>query len=100
MKMTRFSDWEKTKYSANEKENASNTSEANAELLAEIADLTNQRKSHIKNKEDFKAQILEIDIKLLKLEVEKNNLKDKRKQLAGAEEISKQKRTEGKNYEQ
>jgi len=98
MKMTRFSDWEKMKYSANEEANA-DTSGANAELLAQIADLTNQRKAHIKNKQDFEAQILEIDIKLLKLEVDKNNLKEKRKQLAGASEIAKQKRTEGKNYE-
>jgi len=99
MKMTRFSDWEKMKYSANEEADA-NTSESNSELLAQIADLTNKRKTHVKNKEDFEAQILEIDIKLLKLEVEKNNLKDKRKQIAGASEIAKQKRTEGKNYEQ
>jgi hypothetical protein len=101
MKMTKFSDWEKMKYSANEEAEAQeDTSGANAELLAQIADLTNKRKTHIKNKEDFEAQILEIDIKLLKLEVDKNNLKEKRKQLAGASEIAKNKRTEGKNYEQ
>lgn len=97
---TKFSDWEKQKYSGlqEETEQEPNTSEESAELLAQIADLVAQRKAHIKNKEDFEAQILEIDIKILKLEVEKNELKEKRKQLTGAKEIADKRRTEGKSH--
>ena len=95
-KFTKFSDWEKTKYSSIKEEEKPTESEANAALLAEIADLTAKRKTYVKYKEDFKAQILDIDIKLLKLEVEKNNLKEKRRQLEGAEKIAEDKRKEGK----
>ena len=98
---TKFSDWEKQKYSNLQEEDGEqeqNPSEESAELLAQIADLVAQRKAHIKNKEDFAAQILEIDIKILKLEVEKNELKEKRKQLTGAKEIAETRRKEGKSH--
>ena len=100
---TKFSDWEKSKYSSVQEDavkQEKNSSEESAELLAQIADLVAQRKAHIKNKEDFEAQILEIDIKILKLEVEKNELKEKRKQLTGAKEIADNRRKEGKTHEQ
>ncbi len=98
-KFTKFNEWEKAKYASleEEQEQAPSESEANATLLAEIADLVAKRKNYVKYKEDFKAQILDIDIKLLKLEVEKNNLKEKRRQLEGAEKIADEKRKEGKD---
>jgi hypothetical protein len=98
MKMTKFSDWESRKFRANEeeKEAARAKVDSNAKLLAEIADLEGKRKGHLKNKQDFEARILEVDIKLLKLEVEKNNLNDTREQLVAAHEISKSSRKEGK----
>jgi len=96
-KFTKFSEWEQAKYKAVQEEEKPTESEANATLLAEIADLTAKRKHYVKYKEDFKAQILDIDIKLLKLEVEKNNLKEKRRQLEGAEKIADEKRKEGKS---
>ena len=96
-KFTKFSDWEKTKYSAvkEEDQDAASTPE-NAELLAQIGDLVARRKAHIKSKDDFEAQILDIDIKLLKLDVEKNDLIEKRKHLTGAKEIAATRRVEGK----
>ena len=53
-----------------------------------------------KNSEDFEAQILEIEIKILKLEVEQNELQEKKKQLVGAKDISSKRRIEGKTNEQ
>jgi hypothetical protein len=96
-KFTKFSDWEKTKYTAvEEEEQGKATTFENSELLAQIGDLVARRKAHIKNKNDFEAQILDIDIKLLKLDVEKNDLIEKRKHLAGAKEIAATRRVEGK----
>jgi|LakMenE01Jun11ns_1017448.scaffolds.fasta_scaffold8475804_1 hypothetical protein len=95
-KFTKFSDWEKTKYSANEENEQKATTQENAELLAQIGDLVARRKDHIKRKDDFEAQILDIDIKLLRLDVEKNDLIEKRKHLSGAKEIAATRRVEGK----
>jgi len=101
-KFRKFSDWETNRFSANEEEQAAASSkvESNAKLLAQIADLEAKRKHHVKYKQDFEARILEVDIKLLKIEVEKNNLNDTREQLVAAHEISKTSRKEGKSYEQ
>ena len=96
-KFTKFSDWEKSKYSTvKEEEQEKATTPENAELLAQIGDLVAKRKAHIKSKDDFEAQILDIDIKLLKLDVEKNDLIEKRKHLTGAKEIAATRRVEGK----
>ncbi len=97
-KFTKFAEWETTKYSSLKEEEAEKPteSEATAELLAQIAELVAKRKTYVKYKEDFKAQILDIDIKLLKLEVEKNNLKERRRQLEGASKITDERGKEGK----
>jgi hypothetical protein len=95
-KFTKFSDWEKTKYSSLEEDKNGATTPENAELLAQIGDLVAKRKAHIKSKDDFEAQILDIDIKLLKLDVEKNDLIEKRKHLTGAKQIAATRRVEGK----
>ena len=99
-KFTKFSDWEKTKYSAIKEEEKEATTPENAELLAQIGDLVAKRKAHIKSKDDFEAQILDIDIKLLKLDVEKNDLIEKRKHLTGAKQIAATKRVEGKRNDE
>jgi hypothetical protein len=99
-KFTKFKDWESAKQNAVTEEQEVPTSQSNAELLAQIADLTAKRKAHVKNSEDFEAQILEIEIKILKLEVDQNELKEKRKQLVGAKDIASKRRTEGKTNEQ
>ena len=96
-KFTKFSDWEKTKYTAVEEDGQEKkTSIENSELLAQIGDLVAKRKAHIKSKDDFEAQILDIDIKLLKLDVEKNDLIEKRKHLSAAKQIAATRRVEGK----
>jgi hypothetical protein len=100
-KFSRFSDWESQKYQANEESEPQKSSvDSNAKLLAEIADLEVERKSCIKNARDFEARILEIDIKLLRMEVDKNNMLVAREQLLAASQIAKGTRKEGRNYEQ
>jgi len=100
-KFVKFKDWESSKQAAiKEEAGGEPTSQSNAELLAQIADLTAQRKAHVKNSQDFEAQILEIEIKILKLEVDQNELKEKKKQLVGAKDIAAKRRTEGKTNEQ
>jgi len=98
-KFTRFSDWEKNKYSVTEDSDDAGSTEDGSKLLAKIADLVAKRKAHIKNKEDFEAQILEIEIKLLKLDLEKLDLTAKKEQLVGAKDIASKQRTEGKSYD-
>lgn len=98
----KFNDWEKTKYSSVEEDSTNSPetqSEEVAELLAQISELTSERKTHIKNKNDFEAQIIEIDIKILKCQVEQCELKEKRKQLVGAKDISDKRRREGKHHD-
>lgn len=98
-KFTKFSDWEHAKYKSVKEEEKPTESEATAELLAQIADLVSQRKKILKTGDDFKAQMLDIDIKLLKLEVDKNNLKEKRRQLEGASKITDERAKEAKSNE-
>jgi len=98
-KFTKFSDWEKNRYSVAEDVDTQENPEGAAELMAKIADLTAKRKAHIKNKEDFEAQILEIEIKIMKIDLEKLDLIAKRKQLVGAKDIAAKQRTEGKSYD-
>jgi len=95
----KFTEWENRKNPIQEEAEDKTTSEGNAELLAQIADLVAKRKAHIKNKDDFEAQILEIDIKILKAELEINELREKRKHLTGAKEIASKTRKEGKSIE-
>ena len=94
---TKFSEWEKSKYSANEEEGQDAKSPGNAELIAKISDLVAERKAHIKNKEDFQAQILELDIKILKNELENRELAEKRKHLNDAKSLAENRRKEGRN---
>ena len=92
---TKFSVWEKSKYSQSEEQEAA-ASPGNAELIAKIADLVSERKTHIKNKDDFQAQILEIEIKILKNELTNNELKEKRKHLMEAKALAESRRKEGR----
>jgi hypothetical protein len=92
---TKFSEWEKTKYSQNERQDVE-AAPGNAEIMAKIADLVSERKAHIKNKDDFQAQILEIEIKILKNELMNNELKEKRKHLMEAKALAESRRKEGR----
>jgi hypothetical protein len=97
-KFTKFTDWEANKYKSVTEDaiEKPTESESNATLLAQISELVAKRKKYVKYKEDFKAQILDIDIKLLKLEVDKNNLREQRRQLEGASKINDERSKEAK----
>ena len=79
MEFTKFSEWESQKYSKKIEEDASKVSKdsktpENAALIAQLADVVKSRKEAIRNKDDFEAQILEIESKLIKLDIDKNDL--------------------------
>ena len=100
----KFSDWEANKFKAKtveedaKKEVAQSAAEpsANAALIAQLADVEKARKEAIRNKNSFEAQILEIDGKLIRLEIEKNDLSKKRQDLEHAKTIALTTSKEGK----
>lgn len=101
MEFTKFSEWESQKYSKKIEEDASEVSTdsktpENAALIAQLADVVKSRKEAIRNKDDFEAQILEIESKLIKLDIEKNDLTKKKADLMAARDISATERKEAK----
>ena len=97
----RFSDWEAKKYDAAVKEDAIETKaaaepSANAGLIAQLADVEKARKEAVRNKESFQSQILDIEGKLIKLEIERNDLTKKKQDLEHAKTIALTTSKEGK----
>jgi hypothetical protein len=101
----KFKDWENAKHNSVEedasgefidKETSSDKNTENAALIAQLNDVIMQRKQAIRDKHDYTAQILEIDAKLLKLAIEKNDLTKKKNDLEAAKEIAMINRKEGK----
>jgi uncharacterized membrane protein YdbT with pleckstrin-like domain len=95
----KFSDWETNKYARPVQEDSDKSKEVESEnsvLLANLADLVKARKQAIRDKDDFTAQILEIDIKLVKIEIERNDLTKKKNDLVQAQKIAEVSRKEGK----
>jgi hypothetical protein len=101
----KFKDWENAKHKPVEedastevadKETASDKNTENSALIAQLNDVIMQRKQAIRDKQDYTAQILEIDAKLLKLAIEKNDLTKKKNDLEAAKEIAIVNRKEGK----
>lgn len=97
----KFSDWEATKYAPAVKEDAEETKtaaepSANAALIAQLADIEKARKEAVRNKESFQSQILEIEGKLIKLEIERNDLTKKKQDLEHAKTIALTTSKEGK----
>lgn len=98
----KFSDWEAKKYqSASVQEDAEEkkiTAEpsANAGLIAQLADVEKARKDAVRNKENFQSQILDIEAKLIKLEIERNDLTKKKLDLEHARTIALTTSKEGK----
>lgn len=97
----RFSDWEAKKYDAAVKEDAEEIKtaaepSANAGLIAQLADVEKARKEAVRNKESFQSQILEIEGKLIKLEIERNDLTKKKQDLEHAKTIALTTSKEGK----
>jgi hypothetical protein len=97
-KFIKFSDWETKRFSSKVEEDSTKQqptenatkehASGNAELIAQLAQVTNDRKEAVRNKEDFQAQILDIEIKLLKLEIERNDLVKKKTDLEAAKQLS------------
>jgi hypothetical protein len=98
-KMIKFNEWEQEK-TGSIKEDAELVAQPNddviADLIARLDDLTTKRKRLIKNSNNIEAQILEVDIKLIKLEMDKHNLEVKRQQLQKAQELTQERNIEGK----
>jgi hypothetical protein len=97
----RFSDWEAKKYDAAVKEDAAEIKtaaepSANAGLIAQLADVEKARKEAVRNKESFQSQILEIEAKLIKIEIERNDLTKKKQDLEHAKTIALTTSKEGK----
>lgn len=97
----RFSDWEAKKYDAAVKEDAVETKtaaepSANAALIAQLADVEKARKEAVRNKESFQSQILDIESKLIKLDIERNDLTKKKQDLEHAKTIALTTSKEGK----
>jgi hypothetical protein len=107
-KFVKFSDWESKKYSQSsveeETEVASNTdakqsnanTTENAGLIAQLSDVEKARKEAIRNKDTFQSQILEIEAKLLKLSIERNDLSKRKADLELAKTIAAKTSKEGK----
>ena len=95
-----FSDWEKTKYSQNEEAEKTSSDSSSAQLIAELEDLSARRKKAVRNKDTYEAQILELDIRLKKLEIERGEISRKKKDLSEARDIAKKNNTEGKSHDQ
>lgn len=97
----RFSDWEAKKYDAAVKEDTEEIKtaaepSANAGLIAQLADVEKARKEAVRNKESFQSQILEIESKLIKLDIERNDLTKKKQDLEHAKTIALTTSKEGK----
>jgi hypothetical protein len=102
-KFTKFADWESQKYNRKVEEDSTGTNkeseiktQENAALIAQLADVVKARKEAIRNKDDFEAQILEIESKLIKLDIERNDLAKKKADLISARDISATERKEAK----
>lgn len=99
-KFVKFSDWESKKYKPVEEESANSAGEQkpveNAALIAQLNDVVKNRKQAIRDKDDFQAQILEIEAKLIKIDIERNDLVKKKADLEAARQISTTERKEGK----
>lgn len=80
---------------------AVSTEKSNAEILADITSLKEKKGLAAKNKSSYDHQIHELDIKLLELELEKNRLVSKKKEISEAAEIAKSKQVkDGRQQEE
>jgi len=96
MKHVSFKDWEQkranTESATVAEDKVMKTEKSNAELLAEITSLKEKKGLAAKNKSSYDHQIYELDIKLLELELDRNRLNSKKKELTEAAEIAKSKK--------
>ncbi len=103
-----FKDWESKRATEQSEstevdgKNVVNTKErSNAELLAEITSLREKKGLAAKNKSSYDHQLHELDIKLLELELERNRIVSKKKEISEAAEIAKTKQVkDGRQQEE
>ena len=103
-RFVKFTDWEKTKYSvaedAEKEKEPVEKDPSSAQLIAELEELTERRKKAVREKDSYESQILELDIKLKKLEIERADIIKKQKDLSEARDIAKKKNLEGRSHDQ
>lgn len=95
-RFTNFKDWKSGKQAVkeadkpldNEKQQADKTIAGNAELLALIEELAEKRNAASREKDGIGRQIYDLDIRVAKLEMQKNELLAKKKELEAAKSIS------------
>jgi hypothetical protein len=97
MGFTTFTDWKSAKTSIEETTSTEQASPKNAEILSQIAELSGKRKEFVRNKKDLNVQILDVEIAILKLDLEKNQLMAKKADLEQAKALSLQTSKEGIN---
>jgi hypothetical protein len=97
MGFTTFTDWKSAKTSIEETTSAEQTSPKNAEILSQIAELSSKRKEFVRNKKDLNVQVLDVEIAILKLDLERNQLMAKKADLEQAKALSLQTSKEGIN---
>ena len=97
-KFVRFSDWESKRFKKVEEDAPGTKTEApgNAELHAKLADITKARRESVRSKNDINTQILDIETKLIRLDIEKNDLLKRKADLQSAHEIASKTQLEGK----
>ena len=98
-KMIKFNEWEQVKLGSFKEvteTDAGTDDTVIADLIARLDELTMARKRLINNANNIEAQILEVDIRLINLEMEKHDLENKKKQLQKAQDISKERNVECK----
>jgi len=102
-KFVKFSDWESNKYKSVDEDGAQASSKAaaaegsnSAELHANLASLANTRREAVRVKDDIRVQIIDLEIRLMKLEIERNDILKKKAELESAHTINKKVSTEGK----
>jgi hypothetical protein len=108
-RFTNFKDWKSGKQSSvkegdapidDKKQASEKTVAGNAELLALIEELAEKRNAASREKDGIGRQIYDLDIRVAKLEMQKNELLAKKKELEAAKNISEiRKRTPRTNHE-
>jgi len=96
----KFKDWESKKYVVAEDKKEEKKDPSTAELISELEDLSARKKKAVKEQDSYESQILEIEIKLKKLEIERSELLKKQKDLSEARDIAKKKNIEGRSHDQ
>jgi hypothetical protein len=92
-RFTNFKDWKTQKPSLKEKDSQKGEPvPGNAELLALIEELSEKRNAASRANDGLGRQIYDLDIRVAKLEMQKNELLAKRKELESAKTISENKK--------